>query len=101
MSTVVLEGCAVVTMDGQRTEHASGHVVVTGTAITAVGPGPAPAAPPGARHIDARGCLVTPGLINTHQHLYQWATRGQAVDATLFQWLTQLYPVWAGIDEDT
>ncbi len=53
---------------------------------------------PGA--VDARGCLVTPGLVNTHQHLYQWATRGQAVDSTLFQWLTQLYPVWAGIDED-
>ena len=51
--------------------------------------------------MDARGCLVTPGLINTHHHLYQWATRGQAVDSTLFQWLTELYPVWAGIDEDT
>jgi cytosine/adenosine deaminase-related metal-dependent hydrolase len=101
VSTVVLDGCAVVTMDGQRAEHASGHVVVTGSTITAVGPGPAPAVPPGARRVDARGCLATPGLINTHQHLYQWATRGQAVDATLFQWLTQLYPVWAGIDEDT
>jgi cytosine/adenosine deaminase-related metal-dependent hydrolase len=100
VSTVVLDGCAVVTMDGQRAEHASGHVVVTGSTITAVGPGPAPAVPPGARRVDARGCLATPGLINTHQHLYQWATRGQAVDATLFQWLTQLYPVWAGIDED-
>jgi cytosine/adenosine deaminase-related metal-dependent hydrolase len=99
-STVVLDGCAVVTMDGQRAEYASGHVVVTGSAITAVGPGPAPDIP-GARRVDARGCLVTPGLVNTHQHLYQWATRGQAVDATLFQWLTRLYPVWAGIDEDT
>jgi cytosine/adenosine deaminase-related metal-dependent hydrolase len=100
-STVVLDGCAVVTMDSQRAEYASGHVVVTGTTITAAGAGPAPGVPAGARRVDARGCLVTPGLINTHQHLYQWATRGQAVDSTLFQWLTQLYPVWAGIDEDT
>jgi cytosine/adenosine deaminase-related metal-dependent hydrolase len=102
MSAIVLEGCTVVTMDGDRTEYASGHLVADGSRITAVGPGPAPApdAPPGARWIDARGCLATPGLVNTHQHLYQWATRGQAVDSTLFEWLTQLYPVWAGIDEE-
>lgn len=100
MSTLILDGGTVVTMDGQRAEYPSGHVVVTGTTIAAAGPGPAPDIP-GARRVDARGCLVTPGLINTHQHLYQWVTRGQAVDATLFQWLTELYPVWAGIDEDT
>ena len=46
------------------------------------------------------GCLLTPGLVNTHQHLYQWATRGHAVDSTLFEWLTALYPVWAGLDEE-
>src|SRR5690606_18908257 len=40
-------------------------------------------------------------LVNTHHHLYQWATRGYAVDAPLFQWLTDLYPVWAGLDENT
>jgi cytosine/adenosine deaminase-related metal-dependent hydrolase len=102
MSATVLEGCTVVTMDGDRTEYASGHLVVDGSRITAVGPGPAPApdAPPDARWIDARGCLATPGLVNTHQHLYQWATRGQAVDSTLFEWLTHLYPVWAGLDEE-
>ncbi len=50
--------------------------------------------------VDGTGCLLTPGLINTHHHLYQWVTRGLAVDMRLFQWLTTLYPVWAGIDED-
>ena len=49
--------------------------------------------------VDGRGCLLTPGFVNTHNHLYQWVTRGLAVDATLFEWLTTLYPVWAGIDE--
>jgi cytosine/adenosine deaminase-related metal-dependent hydrolase len=39
--------------------------------------------------------------VNTHHHLYQWLTRGMAVDDTLFDWLTTLYPVWAGLDEDT
>ncbi len=49
--------------------------------------------------VDGRGCLLTPGFVNTHNHLFQWVTRGLAVDNTLFEWLTALYPVWAGIDE--
>jgi cytosine/adenosine deaminase-related metal-dependent hydrolase len=102
VSTLVLDGCAIVTMDGQRSEYASGHVVVTGNTIAAVGPGRwRPADGSGqepARRVDAAGCLVTPGLVNTHHHLYQWATRGMAADATLFEWLTALYPVWAAMD---
>ena len=98
MSTLVLDGCAVVTMDGQGSEYAAGHIVVTGNTITAVGPGSPPPASGAIRRIDARGCLATPGLINTHHHLYQWGTRGMAADATLFEWLTQLYPVWARMD---
>src|SRR5262249_31991820 len=46
----------------------------------------------------ATGCLATPGLVNTHHHLYQWATRGLATGSGLFDWLRALYPVWAGID---
>ena len=101
MTTTVLDGCAVVTMDAGRTEHAVGHVVVEGTRITAVGAGPAPRVLVPASYVDATGCLATPGFVNTHHHLYQWVTRGFAVDHTLFEWLTTLYPVWACIDEDT
>ncbi|CAN0436088.1 unnamed protein product, partial [Phaeothamnion confervicola] len=54
----------------------------------------------GATHIDARGCLATPGLVNCHHHLYQWSTRGLAQDEDLFGWLTALYPIWAGLDEE-
>ncbi len=47
--------------------------------------------------IEAAGCVVTPGLVNTHHHLYQSITRavpgGQ--DALLFGWLKTLYPIWA------
>jgi cytosine/adenosine deaminase-related metal-dependent hydrolase len=98
-AATVVDGCAVVTMDAGRTEHAVGHVVVEGNRITAVGAGSAPELP-GARRVDGSGCLLTPGLVNTHHHLYQWVTRGLAVDDTLFGWLSTLYPVWAGIDED-
>ncbi len=46
-----------------------------------------------------RGQLATPGLVNCHHHLYQWATRGYAQEATLFEWLVALYPVWQHIDD--
>ncbi|GAA3835221.1 8-oxoguanine deaminase [Amycolatopsis tucumanensis] len=93
--TLVLENAAIATVDADGAEHRSGHVVIDGDTITAVGPGPATV--PGER-IDAAGCLVTPGLVNTHHHLYQWATRGLAADATLFEWLVHLYPVWKRLD---
>ena len=97
----VIEGAAVATVDASGTEHPSGHVVVAGGRIAAVGPGPAPAdlVPEGARRLDAGGCLVTPGLVNAHHHFSQWVTRGLAPDATLFGWLQALYPRWALIDE--
>jgi cytosine/adenosine deaminase-related metal-dependent hydrolase len=99
----VIENCAIATMDGPRhdqggTEYRSGHVTVTGNRITAVGQGPAASVPDGARRIDAGGCLATPGLVNTHHHLYQWLTQGRAQQSVLFDWLTELYPVWATID---
>jgi cytosine/adenosine deaminase-related metal-dependent hydrolase len=97
---IVIDNAAVVTLDPDRRELTTGHVVVKGNRIVAVADGPAPAYD-GARVIDASGCLVTPGFVNTHQHLYQWVTRGLAVDATLFGWLNTLYPVWAGIDEES
>jgi cytosine/adenosine deaminase-related metal-dependent hydrolase len=46
------------------------------------------------------GCVAVPGLVNAHDHMYQWATRGYAANASLFDWLRTLYPVWAGIDAD-
>ncbi len=95
----VIDGCAVVTMDPQRQEYATGHLVVRGNRLAEVGPGPAPACP-GATVVDGRRCLATPGLVNVHQHLYQWVTRGLAIDEALFGWLTRLYPVWAAIDAE-
>jgi len=95
---IVIEGCAVATVDAAGTEYVDGHVVVDGDRIVAVGPG---AFLGDAERVDGRGCLATPGLVNTHHHLYQWATRGLAQQADLFGWLTELYPVWAGIDVES
>jgi cytosine/adenosine deaminase-related metal-dependent hydrolase len=84
----------VVTMNTARAELAGADIYCRGGVILAVGHGLAQAE---AQVIDARGCVVTPGLVNTHHHLYQTLTRavpgGQ--DALLFGWLKTLYPIWA------
>ena len=84
----------VVTMDATRRELAGADVLLRGGVIAAVGQG---LLAEGAEVVEARGCVVTPGLVNTHHHLYQTLTRavpgGQ--DALLFGWLKTLYPIWA------
>ncbi|MTD55322.1 8-oxoguanine deaminase [Amycolatopsis pithecellobii] len=90
----VLTGAAIATVDAEDTEYRDGHVVIEDERIVAVGPGTVE----GDVRIDVSGCLITPGLVNTHHHLYQWATRGLAADSTLFQWLVELYPIWGRLD---
>jgi cytosine/adenosine deaminase-related metal-dependent hydrolase len=65
--------------------------------IAEVGSGPAPRAD---EVVDEPNCVAMPGLVNAHDHMYQWATRGYVPDGTLFEWLRTLYPVWARIDAD-
>jgi 8-oxoguanine deaminase len=102
LKRTVIENCAVATVDPAGSEYASGYLVVEGDRIAAVGGGNAPEEHlgEGASRVDGSGCLLTPGLVNCHHHLYQWATRGLAQEATLFEWLVELYPAWALIDED-
>jgi len=88
----------VVTMDDEATEHPGGWLLVRDGSIEAVGAGAGPAAD---ETVDLRGAVVTPGLVNTHHHLYQTLTRARAQEATLFEWLVALYPVWARIDEES
>ncbi|MGY1438769.1 8-oxoguanine deaminase [Streptomyces reniochalinae] len=98
---IVIEKCAIATVDAEDTEYATGHVVINGNRIESVGPGDAPG---GLRHVtrrvDGTGHLLTPGLVNTHHHFYQWITRGLATDSNLFDWLVALYPTWARLDEE-
>ncbi|MGW4731182.1 8-oxoguanine deaminase [Streptomyces shenzhenensis] len=97
---IVIENAAIATVDAGDTEYASGYVVIAGHRIEAVGAGRAPEGLTDVvRRIDAAGHLVTPGLVNTHHHFYQWITRGLATDHHLFDWLVALYPTWARIDE--
>ena len=99
MSEILIRNAlAVATMDDARSELVGGDVLIRGGAIAAVGRGLATAG----EVLDAAGCVVTPGLVNTHHHLYQTLTRavpgGQ--DALLFGWLRTLYPIWARFGPD-
>ncbi|MET0297904.1 MAG: 8-oxoguanine deaminase [Microbacterium sp.] len=99
MTRTIIEGGHVATVDAGSTEHPEGYVVIDDGVIAAVGGGRAPAAwREDAEVVDGEGTLVTPGLVNTHHHLYQWLTRGYAQDSILFDWLTSLYPLWSQID---
>ena len=102
MNSTVIEGCAIATVDPAGSEYASGYLVVEGDRIAAVGGGNVPEEHlgEGVSRVDGSGCLATPGLVNCHHHLYQWATRGLAQQATLFEWLVDLYPAWALLDEN-
>lgn len=92
MRQLIKNADVLLTMDNSRRELASAHMLVEDGVITSIGP-----ELPADEILDATGCIVTPGLINTHHHLFQSLTRvvpgGQ--DALLFGWLQTLYPIWA------
>jgi cytosine/adenosine deaminase-related metal-dependent hydrolase len=79
-------------------EIADGAIAFENGVITAVGTSAqlAPLAD-GAEVIEAAGCVITPGLVNTHHHLYQSLTRAVpgCASSSLFGWLKTLYPIWA------
>ena len=88
------------TVDAQRREIPNGYVAINDGLVTAIGVGTGPAARVA---IDASDCLVTPGLINTHHHLYQNLTRAfpPMTNSALFGWLRTLYPLWRALDEES
>ncbi len=102
MATLLIRNADVlVTMDGARREIAGGALLARDGVIEAVGR--AATLPREADEIvDAAGCVVTPGLINTHHHMYQNLTRAVPAgqDALLFGWLQSLYPIWTRIGPD-
>lgn len=90
----------VVTMDDAGTELADADVLIRGRVIVSVGKN---LEEDGAQVLDARGCVVIPGMINTHHHLCQTLTRATpaAQDAKLFDWLVYHYTVWRHLTPET
>ena len=92
---VLIRGAGLIlTMDDTGRELSGADLRLKDGIVAEIGHGLDPA---GAEIVEARGGLVTPGLVNTHHHLFQTLTRAvpAAQDAALFGWLTTLYPIWA------
>ena len=87
----------VVTMDDADAELSNGWILVEDGFVSEVGDDAEPVAD---ERIDLGGAVVTPALVNTHHHLYQTLTRARAQQATLFEWLVELYPIWARVDAE-
>jgi len=95
--STLLTNAHVVTMDDAGTEYEGGWILIEDGLVKSSGTGPQPDADE-AR--DLGGAVVTPGLVNTHHHLWQNLTRARAQDENLFGWLKALYPIWSAIDDE-
>ncbi|MEL6508827.1 MAG: 8-oxoguanine deaminase [Pseudomonadota bacterium] len=96
--TVLRNAMTLLTMDDTRRELSGTDIRIRDGRITEIGVGLRSAG----ETLSVTGCVVTPGLVNTHHHLYQTLTRavpgGQ--DALLFGWLQTLYPIWGRFTPD-
>lgn len=93
MSEILLKNAqTLVTMDDARRELSAADIRIKAGVITEIGQGLASTG----EVIEVSDCVVTPGLVNTHHHLYQSLTRAVPAgqDALLFGWLQALYPIW-------
>jgi 8-oxoguanine deaminase len=114
MSSILIKNAdVIVTMDNLRQEIPDGALLTEENKIIWLGPGSGldtwvhENRPDLERKgfdsiINARGCVVTPGLVNCHHHLWQSLTRGIATGPgrNLFQWLTSLYPIWSNLQPE-
>ncbi len=98
MGTLLIQNAdAIVTVDAQDRVLKNASILIEDRIIKAVGNGPFEAD----EVIDASGCAVYPGLINTHHHLYQTFTRNlpKVQRMELFDWLRTLYEIWRGLND--
>ena len=100
MSQTLITNAYIATLDSNDREISDGWVAIDGKRIVGIGQSNIPPQFAGFDRIDGTGALLTPGFINTHHHLYQWATRGIATESTLFEWLVTLYPIWGHLDAE-
>jgi len=93
---IIKNAHTILTMNDMRRELNGHDILLRDGVISEIGENLS--VPAGAEIVDSQNAVVTPGLVNTHHHLYQSLTRavpgGQ--DALLFGWLQTLYPIWAG-----
>lgn len=98
---ILIENGCVVTLDDAHTLHDPGWVLIDGDTIVDVGTGEAPASVTrdATEVIDAIGCAVMPGMVNSHTHLFQTFFRGLGDDKRLLDWLREY--IWPGAENLT
>lgn len=102
VDTLITDAHLVLDAGPDGVEHDGGWIALHEGRVHSVGAAAQPR-PEADRVVDVGGRLVTPGLVNTHHHMYQNLTRAYApaVNGSLFEWLTTLYPRWAALDEES
>ena len=97
-SLFVKNASAIVTCDEQDTVLENAGILIRDGAVAYIGAESQEAD----EVLDASGCIVYPGLINTHHHLYQTFSRNlpQVQNMELFDWLRTLYEIWKNLDGD-
>jgi cytosine/adenosine deaminase-related metal-dependent hydrolase len=94
---LIKDAFLIATMDDEKNKYENGYIIISGNKIESVGN----KLPVGIKLedyeiIDGKNCVVLPGFINTHHHLFQTLTRclKKSQDKELFDWLTYLYDIW-------
>ena len=92
---IIRQADFILTMDDKRNEFRNQDIRIANGEITEIGKNLL--LTDETHEINARGCVVTPGLVNTHHHLFQTLTKAvpEGQDALLFGWLKTLYPIWS------
>ena len=95
-SLLIRNAACIVSCDERDTVYEKTDLLVEGGVITAIGHVEQAAE----KEIDASHCIVYPGLVNTHHHLYQVFSRNlpQVQNMELFDWLRALYEIWKNLD---
>lgn len=96
---LIKNALTVVTCADTAGEIKNCDIYIEGPEIKQVGPNLAVKAD---ETVDASGCVVIPGMVNTHHHLYQTLTRNLPAvqDSKLFDWLIYLYEIWKHLTPD-
>ncbi|NQU63095.1 MAG: 8-oxoguanine deaminase [SAR324 cluster bacterium] len=97
---ILLKNCLAIHTPFERLEMGQTDILIEGHIFKKIGKDIE--SPVNCRTIDASGCVVVPGFVNTHHHFYQTLTRNipAVQNAKLFDWLIHLYEIWKNIDEE-
>jgi len=87
---MILTNALVVPMTENRKSF-RGYVRIKQESIAEVGAGSPATIDPNEETIDGAGCVLMPGLINAHTHLYQVLLRAVWEDLPLLPWLKRIY----------